>query len=282
MEKKSKQHIIKFSQSSLGIRILGCGWSYRNYSHPIQKRNWIRSNNLIVFFLEGKGKLESAGTGLVELKPGDIFTIPKDVWHRYGPELEEEWLEFWISFEGSNVKWLWKQAFNGGYELDQCRRFHIKTDEKLIELFEAFFTMSEKEDYKKCTALFLEIMQVIEASQKDNRQLQKFPYITSIIEKIDNNPILSIDFEEEATRLGISYALLRKEFLKHTGMPPYKYLLNHRMQYACNLLADKRSVKETCYEVGMKDPSHFSKLFKKVIGMSPIEFASKLEPATMS
>ena len=231
----------------------------------------------MVFFLDGKGKLESAGTGLVEIKHGNMFVIPKNVWHRYGPEPEDEWFEFWISFEGRNVKSLLRQATDGNYDMDQCKLFHIHMDKNILDLFEALFTQAKEDYFKKCATIFFELLQIIESNQKNYKQRSESKYITSVIEKINKDPILPIDFEEEASILGVSYALLRKEFFKYTGKPPYKYLLNHRMQYACDILADKNSVKETCYQIGMKDPFHFSKLFKKIIGMSPSEFVDKLE-----
>jgi AraC family transcriptional regulator, arabinose operon regulatory protein len=277
MDKDSRQHTIKYSGPSLGITILGCGWSYRNYNSPIQKRNWIRSNNLLVFFLEGKGKLESAGTGLVEIRPGNMFVVPKNVWHRYGPEVEDEWFEFWISFEGRSVKSLFRQMTDGRYHMDKCNLFHIQIDENLLDLLKTFFVQASEDNYMKCTTLFFELMQILEANQKNHKHRIESKYITSIVEMINEDPIININFEEEAAKLGISYVLLRKEFLKYTGLPPYKYVLNHRMQYACDILADKKSIKETCYQIGMNDPSHFSKLFKKIIGISPREFLSKLE-----
>ena len=150
-------------------------------------------------------------------------------------------------------------------------------DKNILDLFEALFTQAKEDYFKKCATIFFELLQIIESNQKNYKQRSESKYITSVIEKINKDPILPIDFEEEASILGVSYALLRKEFFKYTGMPPYKYLLNHRMQYACDILADKNSVKETCYQIGMKDPFHFSKLFKKIIGMSPSEFVDKLE-----
>lgn len=42
---------------------------------------------------------------------------------------------------------------------------------------------------------------------------------------------------------------------------------------AKDLLRGKEySVKEICYEVGYNDPNYFSRVFKKIVGVSPTEF----------
>jgi len=37
----------------------------------------------------------------------------------------------------------------------------------------------------------------------------------------------------------------------------------------------EKSVKEICYEVGYSDPNYFSRLFRKLTGSSPTEFARR-------
>lgn len=278
MDKPKKRigHRLAEPASSLGISILECGWSYRDHMSLIQEKSWMRETYLLVYFFDGRGKLESAHTGLVELKPGDLFIIPPGVWHRYGPETGEEWYEFWVLFEGVLAETFLLHASKGNYIKRQCMFFHMGKAHEFTSLFEAAFYHAGQNNSLKCTAAFYEIMQRIERSHSTTEEKVTNNSVRTVIEGIHSFPCREVDFEKEAAALGISYATLRKAFVKNTGMPPYKYLLNHRMQYACNLLADGRTVKETCYDIGMKDPSHFSKLFKNIIGVSPLKFIEKV------
>ncbi len=38
------------------------------------------------------------------------------------------------------------------------------------------------------------------------------------------------------------------------------------------LRTNKYSVKEICYQIGYNDPNYFSRLFKKLVGVSPTEY----------
>ena len=68
----------------------------------------------------------------------------------------------------------------------------------------------------------------------------------------------------------------RKRFVSEVGMPPLSYVLHCKMERAKELLRDQNySVREAGAEVGMKDPYHFSKQFKNIVGISPSAFVKQ-------
>lgn len=64
----------------------------------------------------------------------------------------------------------------------------------------------------------------------------------------------------------------RKRFTVELGIPPLGYLQFQKMERAKTLLRKGLSVKDTGVEIGMADPYHFSKQFKRVVGMSPTAY----------
>ena len=65
----------------------------------------------------------------------------------------------------------------------------------------------------------------------------------------------------------------RKRFVAEVGMPPLSYVLHCKMERAKELLRDQNcSVRQAGVEVGMQDPYHFSKQFKRIVGISPSAF----------
>lgn len=62
---------------------------------------------------------------------------------------------------------------------------------------------------------------------------------------------------------------------KETGQSPQEYIQNIMIREAKGLLFDQeKSINEVAYELGFKYPQHFSRFFKKAVGLSPNEFRS--------
>ena len=56
----------------------------------------------------------------------------------------------------------------------------------------------------------------------------------------------------------------------------HKFLLDHRLKKAAELLTNKKqTVKEIAYQCGFEDPNYFCKVFKKEYQCSPLEFKNK-------
>ncbi len=69
----------------------------------------------------------------------------------------------------------------------------------------------------------------------------------------------------------------RKRFVAEVGLPPLNYLLYCKMEQAKSLLKEHCSVRQAGVSVGMSDPYHFSKQFKKIVGISPSAYKKQAE-----
>lgn len=79
--------------------------------------------------------------------------------------------------------------------------------------------------------------------------------------------------DELAGQAGRSKSGITALFQTHCGMSPIKWIHQCRMNWACELLSTTtQPVGEIGAAVGIVDPFYFSKLFKKRIGQSPLEF----------
>lgn len=64
------------------------------------------------------------------------------------------------------------------------------------------------------------------------------------------------------------YHLLRL-FEKEVGLPPHAYLLSRRIQESQSLLRQGMACADVAAELGFADQAHFSRRFKRTIGVSP-------------
>lgn len=86
----------------------------------------------------------------------------------------------------------------------------------------------------------------------------------------------SLSIGELAEHVGLERTYFSELFKQKTGLAPYQYLTQLRIQRACQLLSLGRSITETAFLVGM-DPHNFGRVFKKDIGCTPREYVRTLK-----
>lgn len=102
-------------------------------------------------------------------------------------------------------------------------------------------------------------------------------YILNVVDQaktiIGNNLHTPVDMKEMAANLYVSYSWFRKVFKEQTGEAPSEYHLNRRVEKACDLLKNgDQPVRQISEELGFKTQNHFSALFKRKIGVSPLTY----------
>lgn len=85
-----------------------------------------------------------------------------------------------------------------------------------------------------------------------------------------------LDIAMVAKQVGLERTYFSELFKEKTGMSPYQYLAQLRMQKARQILEQGYSVAETAYLVGMEARS-FGRAFKNEVGYSPREYQSRLK-----
>jgi YesN/AraC family two-component response regulator len=75
----------------------------------------------------------------------------------------------------------------------------------------------------------------------------------------------------------LSPVYISKIFKEETGESPINYLIKIRLEKAKDILRsdDGGSIKSIANQVGYDDVYHFSKLFKKYYGISPLYYKKK-------
>ena len=82
-----------------------------------------------------------------------------------------------------------------------------------------------------------------------------------------------VDLDLMAELCMLSKPHLIRSFRKYLGCTPHDYLMNYRLREAQRMLSGSASSVEKIAEIcGFNSVSHFSRAFKKRIGMSPSEF----------
>jgi len=97
--------------------------------------------------------------------------------------------------------------------------------------------------------------------------------VTDAIDYIKNHYSEDIRLKDVAEEVSISPHYFSKIFKDEMGLNFIDYLTNHRLNEAKIMLRSKsESIKNIAYSIGYNDPNYFSRLFKKVVGMTPKEY----------
>ena len=90
---------------------------------------------------------------------------------------------------------------------------------------------------------------------------------------LDDRFTENLRLEELAAHAGISPFRLNRAFSRHCSMPPHAYQTRLRIKLAKELLAQGASQSETALACGFFDQSHLARCFRKIVGMTPGEYA---------
>lgn len=125
--------------------------------------------------------------------------------------------------------------------------------------------------YHKCMSSLYSILNEMSKSEKAYLSSEKYAKIKPAVDYIESRlPSGEIDYNALHQMCGISYSYFKRLFTAKFGSPPVKYITERRISYARDLLITGRyKVSEIAEMSGFDDLYYFSRVFKKVLGVSP-------------
>ncbi len=213
---------------------------------------------------------------------GNAFLLFPGVWHRYRPIAEAGWDEYWISFGGDYVARLVEQGFFSLVD-------PVLTTGSSDVILHAYLTFidrlrSEPIGFERLLAasvmeILAGMLGAVHARSTDSRNLEGIRQAKLILEE-DMTQVPAI--EKLAAAVGMSTTHFHRVFRRQTGLSPYQYHLQLRINRAREMLSGSAlTVKEISVALGFESAFHFSKIFKKKAGQSPHHFRRSIQPPTV-
>lgn len=85
-----------------------------------------------------------------------------------------------------------------------------------------------------------------------------------------------ISLNQLADLVALSPYYLLRVFHAAVGMPPHAYLQDVRIRRAQSLILAQQSLSDVAYAVGFSSQSHLTRSFKKMVGVTPGQFATQM------
>lgn len=132
------------------------------------------------------------------------------------------------------------------------------------------FKIESIEELKLCFISFLNsFIQGMILSKK--REMDGL--IAKALNYITENYGKDIGLDDVAKEINMSYHYFSKFFKDSVGQSFVDYITKVRIDKSKEFLKDNEmSIKEICYKIGYNDPNYFSRIFKKITGITPSEY----------
>jgi len=283
--KYSKYDYLNISDSDdfWGLFVLGAGMAdvplntnYPPTKHPTNYMfNWKHGRTLpsfsVLYITKGEGIFETKSIKRKIVKEGSIIFLYPNEWHRYCPNKNTGWKEYWISFNGEQPrKFLEKNILQLNKPV-----INVGLNENIINLFSQILELLENE-----TIGFREIMSALtyqiiaQVNSADRRKQFGGKEIEKVILKskiyLAENISKHVNFKELAQELNVGYSWFRRMFQHYTHLPPSKYFQVLKLNKAKTLLIETElHISEISDFLGFENQYYFSKFFKKRTGVSP-------------
>ncbi|WP_213806099.1 AraC family transcriptional regulator [Granulicella sp. dw_53] len=100
-----------------------------------------------------------------------------------------------------------------------------------------------------------------------------------VLEYIAESMEKNISLSQMAGVAGMSPHYFSELFKQSTGRSPHSYVLHQRIELAKQRLRDpRRSIVDAALDAGFQNPSHFARIFRKLVGTTPSNFRKEYLP----
>lgn len=101
--------------------------------------------------------------------------------------------------------------------------------------------------------------------------------LSRVLEYIDANLDSDLELAGLAATAGVSPNYFSELFKRSVGFSPYQYVIRRRIERSRQLLEDSSiSIFEAGIRSGFSDHSHFTKVFRRVVGVTPTRYRREL------
>ena len=153
---------------------------------------------------------------------------------------------------------------------------NLNNPEKFYRLFAelaACWDFSRQQNLLKCRSMLMNIInELIIYFQMHERTSKEQYIIDTVCAYMEKNFYRKISLENLADLVDLNPTYLGYVFKACMRMTPIEYLNHLKVSAAGKLLQEGFSISETAYSTGFSDPFYFSRVFKKIKGISPREF----------
>lgn len=247
------------------------GWYPHARAH-FRERTAGATEHILILCESGRGWC-TIGSQSYQVESNQALLIPKDSPHSYGALEDVPWTIYWVHFSGSIADYLAHQlpANTNIFTVDR------ESAESAFDLFDTCYRALEDgfsaPQLIYCAQVLHHLLGVIFFR---NQHFLSGPHptrprrIEETLQYLKVSIGKALTLADMAQHAGLSVPHFSALFKQQMGYSPMDYFIHTKIQRACSLLdTTSLNVRAVGALVGYEDPYYFSRIFRKVMGVSP-------------
>ncbi|MEM1210683.1 MAG: AraC family transcriptional regulator [Planctomycetota bacterium] len=226
------------------------------------------------FVEAGEGEITLGGVRY-PLGPGSVYAYGPGIPHRLGATGRRELIKHFIDFSGPGAQPLLREhGLAGAPRWVAQHRWVQAMFDQLLEVGQSPPEFARRQSLALLTPLLAQIEHGLAPTDGgSSAAFSKFCQCRSYLARHFAN---LTTVAEAAAACGIDPAYCSRLFRRYADEGAHAFLTRMKVSRAAELLAGQRlTVQQAGREVGYDDPYHFSRVFKRVYGVSPQKFVGQ-------
>ena len=248
------------------------GYYPKASGHQMRRVN--HDDYLLLYCEDGVGELE-AGDFSCTIERGDVLILPRGLAHQYRADHSNPWTIFWCHFRGGLA-----DAFLAHTGLTH----HMPVlkgvaDPALKSSFKSLMSIARtgygKAAFVHSANQLRQILTLLARLRKKHAQGHRSFDYEAVRSYMRDNLDQVLSLEELAAVCNLSKYHFAHKYKELTGYAPLQHFAHLKVEHACFLLdSTDLSVGQISFHLGYDDPLYFSRVFKRVTGLSPSNYRS--------
>lgn len=254
------------------LYITDIGFFLQAKDHYIERKKG-SEENILIYCTNGEGFVVVEDKKYT-ISKNSLVIIPRNIPHTYGSNSEKPWDIFWIHFNGAKDN-------NYLQNIDSLLLVDVPLSNfsTLSNLFDTMFdalsrgyTINNVIFANQCFGFFLASIFYMPFNKYEHKD-KHIKYVESSIDFMEKNIDKVLTLGDLIDFNGLSKSQLTEVFKDKTGYSPIDFFIRLKIQKACSYLdLTDLIIADIASKLGYSDQYYFSRIFKKIMGMSPVNY----------
>jgi AraC-like DNA-binding protein len=244
---------------------------YKAHSHPTFSIGAVDA---------GHSHFSGTANGQERLTPGTLVLVPAHRVHACNPEPGQAWSYQMLHVDADWLTHVRLESGLGGAGQGEpariCRAPAVYG--QFCELNRLLFSSASNSEKDAALIAFVGDLDFSAQAPLEAAPALGATALSGLIARLEGQDPAQLCLEVLAREAGLGRYQLIRAFRTATGLTPHAYVLNARVNRGRQLLGEGLALAEVAYRLGFADQSHFQRVFKAHVGVTPGQYRDVRSP----